>query len=77
MAFASVFALGALASVMACDKSSPPMEKVESATLPPITVCYEPDGAPCPPPDAGDDAGEADAEGNVLRAADGSTDGAH
>ena len=47
--------LAAFGIIGACGKSPVTPEVVGSATLPPITVCYEPDGAPCPPPDAGED----------------------
>ena len=49
---------GMLGGMGACGKASGPGETIASSVLPPITVCYEPDGEPCPAPDAGEDAGE-------------------
>jgi hypothetical protein len=62
----AVFAVIAPVAVAgACSKAPAPAEDVTSAALPPITICYEPDGAPCPLVDGGDDAGDAtlDADG--------------
>jgi hypothetical protein len=54
------FVLGVVIGVLgACSKSPAPGEDVASSAGPPIVICYEPDGAPCPlPPDAGDEGGE-------------------
>jgi hypothetical protein len=41
----------------ACGKTPAPGEDVTSTTLPPITICYEPDGAPCPLLDGGEESG--------------------
>jgi hypothetical protein len=46
----------------ACTSPPPPAEDVSSTTGPPIKVCYEPDGAPCPLLDAGEDAAADDAQ---------------
>jgi hypothetical protein len=43
----------------ACSSPPPPGEKVVTSSGPPITLCYEPDGALCPL-DAGEDAGDAE-----------------
>lgn len=51
----------AIGVAAACTRSSAPGENATSTTLPPILVCYEPDGAPCPPLDAGEEAGADDA----------------
>ena len=56
--FAGFVALTAVGAVSACGKSPAPGENVTTSTLPPITICYEPDGAPCPPLDAGEDGGD-------------------
>jgi hypothetical protein len=53
--------LTAVGVMSACGKSPAPGEDVTSSTTPPFTVCYEPDGAPCPPLDAGDDADDTGA----------------
>jgi hypothetical protein len=58
---ALALALGSADAFAGCSKSPAPGEDVSSTALPPITICFEPDGAPCPPPDGGDEAGE-DAE---------------
>jgi hypothetical protein len=65
-----VVAVG-LAAIGACGKAPPPGETVASTTLPPITICYLPDGAPCPPLDAGEDGGDDAAGGDAGDAGDG------
>jgi hypothetical protein len=47
----------------ACNRAPAAAEDVSSSTGPPIQICYEPDGAPCPPLDGGDDADDVDETG--------------
>lgn len=53
------FVAGTLGIAAACTKAAAPGEDVSSSTGPPITICYLPDGAFCPPLDGGDEAGDA------------------
>lgn len=65
--------LGLVAAVLgvagACGRAPAPGENTATSVLPPITVCYEPDGEPCPPPDAGEEGG-ADGGGDSGAAID-------
>jgi hypothetical protein len=56
----ALFAIATVAGISACSSSPPPGEKVITSSGPPITLCYEPDGALCPL-DAGEEGGD-DAE---------------
>jgi hypothetical protein len=70
-------ALLAIASAVglevACSGPPPSGEKVVTSSGPPITLCYEPDGALCPL-DAGEDGGDAaepiDADAGAAPTAD-------
>jgi hypothetical protein len=50
----ALFAIAAVVGLSACSSSPASGEKVGTSSGPPITLCYEPDGALCPL-DAGED----------------------
>jgi hypothetical protein len=53
----ALFAIAAVVGISACSSSPASGEKVGTSSGPPITLCYEPDGALCPL-DAGEDGGD-------------------
>lgn len=66
----------AVGVVVACSKAPAPGEDVMTSAGPPIVICYEPDGAPCPlPPDAGDDGAENRGPADASQPADASDAG--